>query len=224
VPVYRLARPLLEPLPDPPRKYGNAGAPFAVGLGGAIHFRGEAGYRALGANKQQGALDLFASYDVFQPVRPLVLAAGIDYRYERAGDPDSVELTQHTVHAEISARYTLTTWLFPHVRAGVGLNTAVARLDDDVGAFSADDRATSISGALGGGLTFRTPRRAFETRNGRVSSFSLGLLVEGGYLLAPAASFKLQPKRDSDIEQQAIDLGKIVRSGAYLRILGVARF
>jgi hypothetical protein len=49
-------------------------------------------------------------------------------------------------------------------------------------------------------------------------------LVEGGYLLTPAASFKLKPKRDSDIDQQAIDLGKIARSGAYLRILAVARF
>jgi hypothetical protein len=171
VPVYRLARPRLEPLPDPPRKYGNAGAPFAVGLGGAVHFRPDAGYRALGAGKQQGALDLFASYDVLQPVRPLVLAAGINYRHERAGDQDSVALTQHTLHAEVSARYTLTTWLFPHLRAGIGLNTAVARLSDDLGGFSARDRATSISGALGGGLTLRTPRRAFETRNGRVSSF-----------------------------------------------------
>lgn len=229
VPVYRLPPPRLQPLqvreaPRPPRVYGNAGAPFAVGLGGAIHFRREAGYRALGANKRQGALDLFASYDVFQPVRPLVIAAGINYRYEYAGDDQTVELTQHTVHAELSLRYTLTRWLFPYLRGGIGLNAASVRLVDDAGGFNAEDRATSISGALGGGFNLRTPARAMETRRGHLSSLSFGLLIEGGYLLTPAAAFKLEPKRDSDIAQERIDLGKIARSGAYLRILAVARF
>jgi hypothetical protein len=128
------------------------------------------------------------------------------------------------VQAELNLRYTLTRWLFPHLRAGVGMITSVAEFSDDSGNLRAHDRASGVSGTLGGGFTLRTPRRAFETRRGRLASVSIGVLVEGGYVLAPAADYTLRPKHQADLAQSAIQLGKLDQGDAYLRILGVVRF
>jgi len=227
VPARRLPPPkyhaLASPQPAPPRKRGNAGAPFAVGMGGAMRFRDDGGYRKLGEGKHEGELDLFASYDVFQPVRPLVIAAGANYMFGRVGDEDLLEVTNHAVHAELSARYTLTRWLFPHLRGGFGVSTSVLQLREAESGISGSDRDTGMSGVLGGGLSLRTPPRLFETRSARAASLSLGLLVEAGYAFVSPASFRVTPNQASDIAQQPIDLGTLDGSGPYLRILVVVR-
>jgi hypothetical protein len=228
VPVYRLPRPRLDPLDfkpaKPPRRHGDAGAPFAVGIGGGMRFRNGSGYRKLGDADRQSEFDLFGSYDVYQPMPRIVFAVGLNYRYGHVGDSDLLVVKSHTAQAELNVRYTLTTWLFPHVRGGVGVITSVADFSDAAGSFSASDRSTGATGSLGGGFTLRTPRRLFETRGGHLASLSIGLLVEAGYVFAPTADYTLRPKSNADVEQSSISLGKLEQGGAYLRFLAVVRF
>jgi hypothetical protein len=217
--VYRA--PLVEPRK---RRYGNAGAPFTIAVGGALRFRSDRGYRQLHAQGLQREFDVSASYDVFQPVRRVVIAAGLDYRLGFLGDQDSFEVATHAVQADVIMRYTATTWLFPQLRAGVGAQLARAQLRDESAEFRAQDRTASAAGSVGAGVLVQTPRRLFETHNGRVSSLVLGLLVEGGYAFAREADFKLKVKSNSDLPNLPIAVGKLPLGGAYLRIAGVVRF
>jgi hypothetical protein len=206
------------------RRYGDAGAPFAIGMGGAIRFRSDAGYQKLHAGDHQTELDLFASYDVYQPVRRIVIAAGLNYRNAQLGDDQTVAINTNAIQADVIARYTLTTFLFPQIRAGVGAQLSRIDLEDSSGQFSAHDHSASASGSIGAGLTIQTPRRLFETRRGRLASLSLGVLVEGGYAFAAAANYHLKVSSDSDLADSEIALGKLDLGGPYLRINGVVRF
>jgi hypothetical protein len=206
------------------RRYGDAGAPFAIGMGGAFRFRSDPGYKKLHAGDHQTELDIFASYDVYQPVRAIVIAAGLNYRNAQLGDDQVVTLTTNNIQAELIARYTLTTFLFPHIRAGLGAQLSRIDLEDPTGQFSAHDHSASASGSIGGGLTIQTPRRLFETRRGRLASLSVGILVEGGYAFAAAASYHLKVSSDSDLADSQIALGKLDLGGPYLRVIGVVRF
>ena len=191
-----------------------------MGIGGNYRFRDDVGYARLGSSDRQTELDVFVSYDVWQPSAPLVIAAGVNYRYGSEGSDLSV--VTHGVVAELTARYTLAGWIFPHLRAALGVQTAQLEVSRD--GVSLSDKATSPLGNLGAGFTLRTPPRMFETEAGRCSSLSLGLLVEAGYLFARAASFKAAPDNDSEVPQQSIGLGKLEQASPYLRLLGVVRF
>ncbi len=217
--VYRA--PVLEPRK---RRYGKAGAPFTLAVGGALRFRSEPGYRQLRAQGVQREFDVSASYDLFQPLRRLVIAAGVNYRLMFLGDQDSLEVTTHAVQADVIVRYTAATWLFPQLRAGVGAQLARAKLRDESAQFRAEDRTASAAGSIGAGLLFQTPRRLFETYNGHLASLAIGLLVEGGYAFASDAEFKLKVKSESDLPNLPIALGKLSLGGPYLRIMGVVRF
>jgi hypothetical protein len=206
----------------PKRRYGNAGAPFMFGVGASLRFRSDRGYRQLRAGKQQSEFELSAAYDVFQPVRRIVFAAGLDYRYAALGDPDSLQVRTNAVQVDLIARYTLALWLFPYLRAGVGAQLTRIDLDDDV--FRAHDRSAGATGSIGAGFTLQTPRRLFETHGGRLASLSFGLLLEGGYAFASAADYKLKIKSSGDLPVARIPLGKLDLGGPYLRILGVLRF
>jgi hypothetical protein len=192
------------------------------GIGGSLRFRSDHGYRQLHSAKQQSEFELTGAYDVFQPVRRLVFAAGLDYRYAAFGDSDTLLILTHAVQADLIARYTPASWLFPHVRAGIGAQLSRADLDDDV--YKAHDRNASVTGSLGAGFTLQTPRRLFETWGGHLASLSLGLLLEGGYAFASAADFQLKIKTNSDLPLARIPLGKLDLGGPYLRILAVVRF
>lgn len=204
------------------RRYGNAGAPFFFGIGASLRFRADHGYRQLRAAKQQNEFELTAAYDVYQPVRRLVFAAGLDYRYAALGDSDSLQVLSNAVQLDLIVRYTLATWLFPHLRAGVGAQLTRIDLDDDV--FRAHDRTAGATGSVGAGFTLQTPRRLFETHGGRISSLSFGVLLEGGYAFASAADYQLKIKSRGDLPVARIPLGKLDLGGPYLRILGVVRF
>jgi hypothetical protein len=213
-----------RPPPPPPRRYGPEGAPFSAGIGASFVYRDDVGYRRLGANNPQSELDLFASYDVLQAGSRLVIAAGLDYRMGAAGsESDLVAVTSHAVTAELIARFKAN-WLAPHLRAGVGMLTSRLRLEDESAALRLEDREHGALGVLGGGLTLRTPSRLFESRAGHLSSLSFGLLFEGGYIIAAAASYQGKPKSESDVPQQTLSLGSLDQAGGYLRLLGVVRF
>jgi hypothetical protein len=226
-PDFRAKRPreiaFSAPPIEPKRRYGNAGAAFTLGIGGAIRFRSDSGYRQLHASKHQNELDVFASYDVFQPVKRIVLAAGVSYRHASFGNDSEVSIATDAVQADLIARYTLARFLFPQIRAGVGAQLSRVRLEDGA-VFHARDRSAGVGGSIGGGLLLQTPRRLFETRRGRLGSLVIGLLVEGGYVFAGAANYRLKVKSDSDLNSTRIALGKLELGGPYLRIAGVVRF
>jgi hypothetical protein len=228
-PKYRVPPPQIvytfkEESIRPKRRYGDAGAPFAIGIGGTLRFRSDPGYEKLDAEDRQAELELFGSYDVLQPIRRIVIAAGISYRHLDLGDEDSVAVITHAVQADVIARYTLTRWLFPHVRAGIGAQLSRAELHDDSGDLNAHDRTSGVTGSLGAGLTLQTPPRLFETYRGRLSSLSVGLLLEGGYAFAASAKYQLEVDSDSDLESPAVTFGNLDLGGPYLRIAGVVRF
>jgi hypothetical protein len=218
--VYVFTAPPIEPK----RRYGNAGAAFTFGMGAALRFRSDSGYAKLGSDKHQTELELFASYDVYQPVRRIVLAAGVSYRHADLGDDDVLGVTTNAVQADAIARFTVAPWLFPQVRVGLGAQLARADLHDSAGDYRAHDHSAGVTGSLGGGFLVQTPRRLFETRAGRLSSLVLGMLIEGGYAFAGAADFHLKVKADSNLDSPRITLGKLDLGGPYLRIAGVVRF
>jgi len=229
-PVYTTPPAQLRPVrPPPPRRHGNAGAPFAIGVGGDVLWRAKDAYRPFRQARRGGAFDLLATYDVWTPTRGAIVAAGVSMRFEElskdlAGDALSLSLGQTTVQAELMARYGVSSVLWPHLRVGVGLVSTQIDVDDLRGGLALDGRDNGVSSTFGAGFTLRTPARLFETWRGRLASLSLGLLLEGGYVLAQDATPKLDPSRDGDVPRATFSAGTLERSGAYLRILGVVRF
>lgn len=224
LPPPRLYAVAPRPPPPPPKRYGPEGAPFSFGIGASFVYRDDVGYSRLGTSNPQRELDLFASYDVLQAGSRLVIAAGLGYRVGAAGsESDLVAVTSHALSAELIARFKAN-WLAPHLRVAAGMVTSRLQLEDASAALLLEDREHGGLGVLGGGLTLRTPSRLFESRAGRLSSLSLGLLVEGGYIIAPAASYQGKPKGDSEVAQETLSLGSLDQAGGYLRLLGVVRF
>lgn len=224
---YRLPQPYVtpppRPEPKPPRRHGRAGAPFALALGAGFMWRGASSQRALTDDASNAGFELLATYDVWAPTPRLIVAAGLDLRTERIGDPDALAVYHRTVQAELQPRIQVTRWLYPHVRLAVGVVSTRLRLEDASG-LDFTDRDAHVAGTLGAGFTLRTPARTFETYAGRLSSLSLGLTLEGGYTLAPEASLRAEPSADAEIARTTFSLGTLKRSGAYLRAMIALRF
>lgn len=211
------------PPPPEPRRYGRAGAPFALALGPGFMWRGAGGTRALTSDAANAGFELLATYDVWAPSPRLIVAAGIDTRFEHLGDPDALAVWHRMVQAELQPRFQLTRWLWPHLRAAVGVVVTRFRLED-LDSFDFEDRDAHVASTLGAGFTLRTPSRLFETHRGRLSSFSIGLTLEAGYTYAKAASLEATPTADSELARATFSLGELERSGAYLRALVALRF
>lgn len=223
-PPHRLPPPQFHPLrPKPPRVYGNAGAPFSFGIGGGLAWRNE-DHARFGTQDGNGALDVFASYDVWAPSRVFVLSFGLSYRYDQRPRTQLAELTENLLTADLTARMRAASWLWPHLRAGAGV--ALTRVDvrDREGGISLDDRAPGAAGSFGAGVTLRTPTRALETHGGKLASLSIGVMFEGGYTLAQDAELTPQPKHGGDVRRASPTSFQSERSAAFLRVLGVARF
>jgi hypothetical protein len=204
-----------------PRKYGNAGAPFAFGIGGGFTWNDDPGYALVG-KQRQGHFETFASYDVLQLAPRLVVSLGASLRRRRA-DGDLLEITDHLIQGDLLARFALASWLWPQLRASFGAAITQVRLKDAGGAI--EDRDVAPASTFGGGIIVRTPTRAFESQRGKLASLSFGLLTEAGYTLGRAASIQGTPSGgSSDVERSAVRLGKLNRSVPYLRLAGVVRF
>ncbi|MDB4940725.1 MAG: hypothetical protein JWP97_259 [Labilithrix sp.] len=213
-----------RPTPREPRRYGNAGAPFALGVGGSLLWRNDHAEHVLSKHKATGALDVFATYDVWSPMRGAVIAVGASLRHEAWLGNDDYSLHNNAVQAELMARYGVTRWLWPHVRAAVGGVTSHFKQRDTLARLDYDDRSSSAIGTFGAGFTLRTPARLFETHRGWLASLSFGLLVEGGYTVAKPADFHLKPTQSGDLARSTFAVGSVDRSAPYLRLMGVLRF
>jgi hypothetical protein len=208
--------------PAQPRIHGDAGAPFALGVGGAWVWRHE-DHARFGNEASVGAVDVFASYDLWAPSRVFVLAGGLDFRHDRRARTSLAELKDNLLTADLTARVRAASWLWPQLRAGVGLAVTHVGLNDRQASIELDDRDVGVAGSFGAGFTVRTPTRALETRRGKLASLSLGVLVEGGYTVAPDAT--LTPSgRGGDVRRASLPSFHAERSAAYLRILAVTRF
>lgn len=225
--TYALPPPILHPIQPPPRrKYGDAGAPIAVGVGGSVLWRRDHGYDVFRDGSHNGALELTASYDVWTPFPRTIVAAGLSFRLEPLVDdgPLDLRLQHRTVQAELSARYGATRWLWPHLRAAVGLVGSQLRAHDEAADIRFSDRDLDVASTFGAGFTVRTPARTFETFHGHLSSLSLGVLVEAGYTLAKASTLDAKPTESGEIARARFSVGSLARSAPYLRIMGVVRF
>jgi hypothetical protein len=119
----------------------------------------------------------------------------------------------------------VTRWLWPQLRLALGAIDTRFRADH----LAADDHHyrghdTHLVGTVGAGVTLRTPARLFETERGRAASLSLGVLLDGGYTFAREATMTATPQGDGDIARTGFALGGLARSGAYARVVMVARF
>ncbi|HEX5661147.1 MAG TPA: hypothetical protein VFX59_28345 [Polyangiales bacterium] len=214
---------LPPPPPPPPRVYGNAGAPFSLGIGGALVWRNE-DHTRFGNDDFVGGVNAFASYDVWAPSRMFVLAAGLDYRHDERKRTSLGRLKDNLLSADLTARVRATSWLWPQLRAGVGVALTRVEVEDDLAGIDLDDRDAGVAGSFGAGLLLRTPTRALESHRGSLSSLSLGVLVEGGYTVAKDASLAPEPARGGDVRRASPAAFTAERSAAYLRILAVIRF
>jgi hypothetical protein len=221
--LYPVPRRAPAPPPRPPKRYGPEGAPFSFGIGASFVYRDDVGYGRLGAESPHAELDLFASYDLLQAGSRVVIAAGAGYRFGEHGDADTLLVTGHAISAELLARFKAN-WLAPHLRAGVGLISSRVRLRDPSADLRLEDHDLGALGVLGGGFTLRTPSRLFESHAGRLSSLSFGVLIEGGYIIASAASYQGKPTSGSEVPQETLALGSLEQGGGYLRVLGAVRF
>jgi hypothetical protein len=224
-PRARAVRPHTKPV------YGDAGAPFAIGAGLSFSWPTDAAYQLTGRSDTLTQGEVFVSYDVWQPVKRLVLSSGVHFRSLIGDEVDRAEVSERALQAELTARYTLASWFFPHLRAaGGGVRTSLRINDErsyrDNQRVSYEDTDWAFLGTFGAGFTLRTKARAFESDRGRVSSLSLGVLVEGGYTLSPAAKLKLDPVRSpaSGLDVKTGQAGSLDRSAPYLRVAGVIRF
>ena len=222
----RLASPRLYPIrrPRPPRRYGDAGAPFAFGVGASSIWRNDRGYELFSEHARSTGVELFASYDVWAPGRVVVLAAGLSFRSEQHDAAEELTIAHNSLQADLTARFQATRWLWPHVRVGAGFIATRFDARDRGSDIAYEDRDRGFLGSVGGGFTLRTPSRLFETHRGRLSSLSFGVLLEGGYAFAQPASLVAKPTGTSEIDRMAFSAGELDRGGPYMRILFVVRF
>jgi hypothetical protein len=174
--------------------------------------------------KHQGQFDMYASYDLLQPVRRVVISLGASFRRANASS-DLLEMRDSTLQGDLLARVQMAEWLWPQLRASAGAVWTHVSLNDAGLGGTIADRDVAFAATLGGGIMLRTPTRLFETYRGRLASLSLGVLTEAGYAMAPAASVQGTPSGGSaDVARSSVQLGSLSRSGPYLRIMGVVRF
>ncbi|MDX2051190.1 MAG: hypothetical protein SFV15_02300 [Polyangiaceae bacterium] len=171
-----------------------------------------------------------AGYDLLKFGTGWVLSPELGWSHEGAtGGPNSPQLSQKEITGDhffsaIRGRYSLVSWLesFGRLQGGlawtrVDLAASTAQADN----FSIDDKAPEFQ--LGAGLQARTPDSDGAPPG---ESLSLGMMVEGGYQLAPALALKLE--RDPSAGQRftvlTSDLGELSRSGPFIRFGAFARF
>lgn len=212
-----------------PRVYGNAGAPFAVGVGLTTPFHADSSFDAFDDDDVGLRLGAWLAYDIVSFSSASILALELDYGAEheasdslRGGALDT-ELDTHALSLGVQLRFVPVSVFQPHLRLAGG--AAFAQMELDAGAERFEDEGFAPFGSLGLGFTLRTPTRLFENSRGQLASLALGLMFEGGYSLSAPLAFALEDDAgDGAIAVNAAELGELQRSGAYLRVSALARF
>lgn len=214
-----------------PRVYGDARAPFMIGLDFDVLFRHDVGFHHFDGGETSLRLGGFASYDVLElaPNVHLGVELGAGFEHDTApgllgGSGGKAELDSQTVHAGVSVRWDALPVLSPFARATGGASFFQLSFDDNTPALETS-HATSGFGTLGAGVLLHTPPRSFEDRNGNLASFGLGVLIEGGYALRSPVDFALHTPSDPHaITVVDASLGRLTLSAPYVRAAFLIRF
>ncbi|MET0387931.1 MAG: hypothetical protein ABW321_18305 [Polyangiales bacterium] len=212
-----------------PRVYGDAGAPWLLGIELTTSFLNDEGFEIFNADRRQTRFGVLGQRDVLTLAPKLIAALELGASFEsyEADRLLALEMKSQTLHAGVVLRWDALSVLSPIVHAWGG--ASLFQLDTRSGGpGSADldvDDAASGFGALGGGLLLHTPARLFESRRGDFSSFGLGLWVEGGYALRSPIDLDLRTQTSArSIRVVDASLGRLSLSGPYLRFALVVRF
>jgi hypothetical protein len=213
-----------------PRVYGDAGAPWTIGLDITTAFLNDVGFRHFDGRGVRPRFGVFASHDVATLAHKLILAVEVGAAIESADAPgllganSQVSLDSQTFHAALDLRWDVLSFLAPQLRASGGVSLFQVDLADQERSYLTEQAASGF-GALGAGVLLHTPPRAFETHAGGMSSFGMGLLLEGGYALRSPIDVGLHAKASArEIAVVDASLGRLSLSGAYFRSALLVRF
>jgi hypothetical protein len=197
--------------------------PLAVMLNYEPQWNLDPGYDLFDSDNVSHYWGLGLSYDLLeiQPKTALVAELGWSAAAEEqtdlyGGAVSSTELSSNRFIVALSAHYRIWSVFGPHVRLSGGLHQWTASLDGEDDGEQFEDSGVQGFVRLGAGVS------AEYTLGSRLAA---GLLAEGGYTAAKAASIGLYPADDTDgIATRTAELGKLSLSGPYLRVAGLARF
>ena len=225
------ARPEGPPLriePEPARVRGDAGAAIAIGLALEQDWNLDQGYDLFGEDEVAPRIALWFAHDLLALGERTILAGEIGVgsgRDTTSGEFDGMETTLRNTRLQVAAYLRHLIWpvFQPHLRlAG---HVAFVEAELDFGDEKYADDGVSGGGSLGAGFTVGTPTRLFENHQGEFASLSIGVLLEGGYLLASPVSFDLVADEPADrIEVRTASLGELALSGPYFRSSFLVRF
>lgn len=216
---------------EAPIVHGDPRARWTLALTVDSLFYDDSSYDAFDDDDVAAQLGLWASYDIAQlSVRTaLALELGIGSEAEQeviwSGTLDTA-LEAQTFWAAASVRYALFSWLEPQLRAAAGATrVAIEFTTPDDRTF--EDAGASAFGSLGAGLMLHTPPQTFENAKGEFASFTLGVLIEGGYALRSGFDVDVEPARQpgkNAIPITQASLGELALSGPYVRSSLLLRF
>jgi len=222
-----------KPLPLPPRVHRSAGAPIAIALVYDRAWSKDKGFDLFGDKNRLKQFGVWASYDIWSLSKRAIVAAEVGWSgwVEKSHEMDGAlgtQLGMSRVHIGANLRYVIEPWLQPHLRVAAGgsfLDIEIRSTENNLDTTFRDWHFAPFA-SIGAGFLLRTPTRLFESRSGDFASLSMGVLLEGGYLLSGAPSFSLKPKDRPDnlIALTSADLGKLDCSAGYFRISLVVRF
>ena len=210
--------------PEPPRTRGDAGAPFAIGIGGGAQLHEDGSYDLFDDDDLAPAFALWLAYDVLALGPSAFLAAELGWQLETQhsddllGDTLTSELDDHSLTAGVQLRFVPLAMFQPHLRLAGGASFVDMELRTPAGE-SFDDGGVAPIGSAGVGFTLRTPTRMFESRNGNLASLSFGLMLEAGYTLAGSVPLTLDGEGPEarEIPITESELGELSGSGPYWR-------
>jgi hypothetical protein len=225
-----LARQRKQMLSEVHRTPGDPTARFTLGLEISTVYRPDQGFERFELGHWSPRFGIFAAIDIVPLQERLALFAELGAALEHdqsnnlLGAGTSAELSSQTLQLGVGLRWEALPWLSPQVRLSGGASLFQLDVNGASGSFDTG-YATSVLGALGAGFILHTPARTFETAEGKLAAFRLGLLVEAGYALRSSIDFSLRTKPDARrIEVIDASLGSLSLSGGYLRFAAVLRF
>jgi len=134
------------------------------------------------------------------------------------------ELKSQDAYGGLSVRYGLLSFLETHVRVAGGASVIDALVEPSLSS-SLEASTVAPFGTLGGGLSLHSSAGALETRSGALRSVLAGITIEGGYRLGGDLDLTPTPTADAGrIPTTYMSLGKLERSGPYVRTSLVVRF
>ena len=218
---------------EPAREYGDAGAPFALGLSFDAPWYSDPGYDVYAEDDAAARFGLWVGYDVASLSDDMIAAVELGWGHENEeGEALRVadtRLTTNVLYGGVTVRWVPISWLQPHARlaGGAALVDGELRAADTFheGGDGLFEDLISPYGSAGLGFTVRTPTRTFESRKGRLASLSFGLMLEGGYTLAAPLELELEGPRPRAPTRPvaAPGPGELERSGPYIRVSLVGR-